>query len=291
MKISITYFLTSVLWISPFITKSQNHEHEEWKKERRAELLGENGWLNLAGLFWIDQEQSFLNEITKDSLAISKEPSKKAIGQFEIRTDSVWFLFSPKVTKKSKDKAPLSTLQFPLENYNQGGVYFDRWKWSVVKRGEQFAVRLRDLNHPALANFEPIPTYDYYSKWKLNAFFEPRFNQFISITNVLGQMIEWRVMGILKFEIEGKKQEIITLEDEGKLFVIFSDDTNGKATYPSGRYLHVDFPDKTGHTTIDFNYAYNPPCAFTAYATCPIPPKENRINFEIEAGEKEPSVH
>lgn len=113
----------------------------------------------------------------------------------------------------------------------------------------------------------------------------------MSITNVLGQVIEWRVMGLLKFEIDGEMQELITLEDEGKLFVIFSDETNDRETYPSGRYLYVAFPDNKGNTIIDFNYAYNPPCAYTAFATCPIPPRENRLDFRIEAGEKVPLGH
>ena len=98
-------------------------------------------------------------------------------------------------------------------------------------------------------------------------------------------------MGILRFEIGGQKEELITLEDAGKLFVIFSDQTNGESTYPSGRYIYVAFPDKKGKTLIDFNYAYNPPCAYTAFATCPIPPKENRLDVSIAAGEKAPEEH
>ncbi|WP_051315120.1 DUF1684 domain-containing protein [Algoriphagus terrigena] len=283
--------LLLVCLVQGSVVLGQNSEFDQWKQGRNEELLAEDGWVNLAGLLWISRENAFLNQVGKDSLAISTRSNKHTIGAFQIESDSVWFSFSPKVIKKNKLQTAAKVLQFPVEHYGEGGVYFDRWKWTVINRGGQFAMRLRDLNHPALAAFEPIVTYEYDSKWRLDAFFEPKFNEFINITNVMGQVIEWRVMGTLKFEVEGQKQELITLEDAGKLFVIFSDQTNGESTYPSGRYMYVAFPDKKGNTTVDFNYAYNPPCAYTAFATCPIPPKANRLDFGIEAGEKSPEGH
>ncbi len=291
MAMKLLLVLPFVCLIDSTFVFGQNSDFEQWKQGRNQELLAEDGWVNLAGLLWISQENAFLNQIGQDSLAIAAQASKHTIGTFKVGSDSVWFFFSPKITMKNKLQAPAWTLQFPVEHYGQGGVYFDRWKWTVINRVGQFAMRLRDLQHPALAEFEPIETFDYNPSWKLDAFFEPKFNEFINITNVLGQVIEWRVMGILKFEVNGKKQELITLEDAGKLFVIFADQTNGESTYPSGRYMYVPFPDKKGNTTIDFNYAYNPPCAYTAFATCPIPPKENRLDFRIEVGEKAPDGH
>ncbi|OOG73750.1 DUF1684 domain-containing protein [Algoriphagus sp. A40] len=291
MKQTIQIFLVLVLASQSLLVFGQNPAHEQWKADRKAELLGENGWVNLIGLLWIDQENNFLNQVSEDSLSISNKAGKKNIGSFHLVGDSVWFHFNPKVVKKSKPELLPKTLQFPVENYSQGGVYFHRWKWSVIKRGENFAVRLRDLEHPALEDFKEIPVYDFAQNWSIPAFFEPKFNQTIDIPNVLGQIVEWKVMGILKFEVDGVKQEVIAFEDGGKLFVIFADVTSGKETYPTGRYLHVNYPDRSGNTTIDFNFSYNPPCAFTAFATCPIPPKENRLNFKVEAGEKVPEGH
>lgn len=270
---------------------AQNRDFEQWKRDRNCELVAEDGWVNLAGLLWINAENIYLNRVGEDRLVLSSQADRQTIGTFQVGLDSVWFLFSPEVAEKNKMQTPAWTLQYPVEHYGEGGVYFDRWKWTVINRGGQFAMRLRDLQHPALAEVEPIPVFDYDSAWRKEAFFEPRFNEFINITNVMGQVIEWRVMGILKFDLAGEKQELIALEDAGKLFVIFSDETNGKTTYPSGRYLHADFPDKSGNIIVDFNYAYNPPCAYTAFATCPIPPKENRLNFSIEVGEKVPEGH
>jgi uncharacterized protein (DUF1684 family) len=291
MKSIKLVFLLLVAVLYTHILFAQSSAHTVWNKERRAEIVAEDGWLNLAGLLWIDEKKAYLNQYSADSLYIADTPNKSTIGKYQFERDSVWFEFNAKNLRKSKGNLSPRSLQFPVKEYGQGAVTIDRWKWTVINRGGEFAVRLRNLKHPSLSHFDDIAVYDYDSTWRLKAFFEPKFNQFISITNVLGQVIEWRVMGILKFEMGGVKQELITLEDSGKLFVIFSDDTNGISTYPSGRYLYVDYPDKSGNTMVDFNYAYNPPCAFTAFATCPIPPKENRLKSQILAGEKAPEGH
>lgn len=281
-------FLLFAFFMLTNLVFGQNEKHEEWRKGREAELLAEDGWINLAGLYWIDPQNAFLNQFSKDSLVVSDQAGKKNIGSFQFANDSVWFTFNPKLAKKLKDQAPAITLQFPVESYSKGGVYFDHWKWAVINRGGQFAMRLRDLEHPGLAKFQPIPVYDYNPELAVKAFFQPKFNETMDIPNVLGQIFQWKVMGILKFQLDGKEYELTALDEAGKLFVIFSDLTNERETYPIGRYLYVNYPDRSGNTTLDFNYAYNPPCAFTAFATCPIPPKVNRLEVSIEAGEKYP---
>lgn len=291
MKLSKRYLLLLLFFAQSFLTIAQNKDHEEWKVQRKEEILAEDGWVNLVGLFWIDRENAFLDQIEKDSLAISNQPSENTIGTFQIENDSVWFSFNPKLNEKNKDQSPGKTLQFPVESYGKGGIYYDRWKWTLINRGGQFAMRLRDLEHPGLSEFQPIPYFDYDSTLAIQATFVPKFNETINIPNVLGQLIEWKVMGILKFEIEGLMYELTAVDEAGKLFVIFSDLTNESETYPIGRYLYVGYPDRNGITQIDFNYSYNPPCAFTEFATCPIPPKVNRLEIAIRAGEKIPVGH
>ena len=282
-------FLLSIFSIQ--LANAQVTEFENWKKTRVAELTGEDGWINLAGLHWLDEKNAFLNQISQDSLALSNQTGKKNIGTFQFFNDSVYFFFNPKVAKKSNLQLPAKILQFPVESYTKGGGYFDHWKWTVIQRGGQYAVRVRDLTHPGLEKFEGIPVYDYDANIRVKAFFEPKFNETMQIPNVLGQLIDWKVMGILKFEIAGKTHRLTALDEAGKLFVIFSDETSGTETYPTGRYLYVNYPDKTGMTEVDFNFAYNPPCAFTAFATCPIPPKVNRLPIPLRVGEKNPKGH
>ena len=269
----------------------QMDEHEAWKKERAKELLQEDGWINLIGLLWIDSNTAYLNQVSGDKLEVSGEIKGTNIGQFHFLQDSVWFVYDPELRNKSGESIPEKALVYPLEYGKGGGAYYERWKWTVIERGGQFGVRLRDLKHPGVLEFQGLPYYPYNQDFRVMAFFEPKFNQTMDIPNVLGQVIEWKVMGILKFELQGKALELTVLDELGKFFVIFSDQTNGSETYPTGRYLYVDYPDRTGHTWIDFNYAYNPPCAFTAYATCPIPPRENRLEVGILAGEQMPEGH
>jgi uncharacterized protein len=286
--------LTALFLIFLFYIQQANAqvtEFENWKKDRIAEIKGEDGWINLSGLLWLDEKNAYLNEISDDSLILSSQAGKRNIGTFHLVNDSVWFFFNPKVAKKRNLQFPTKTLQYPVSSYAKGGVYFDHWKWTVIQRGGQYAVRLRDLTHPELKNFTGIPVFDYNPNFRVKAFFEPRFNETMEIPNVLGQLIEWKVMGILRFELEGKKYELTALDEAGKLFVIFSDETSGKETYPTGRYLYVNYPDRTGITEVDFNFSYNPPCAFTPFATCPIPPKVNRLPVALNAGEKVPEGH
>lgn len=266
----------------------RSQDFEKWKTDRRTELLAEDGWINLIDLIWLDEKKSFLNQISKDSVQMAANPTKNNIGTFQFVNDSIWFFFNPKISKKNKLQKPAMFLQYPTSDYSKGGVYYNRWKWTVIKRGEQFGMRLRDLKHPGIANFSPIPYFEYDSAFAVEAVFLPKFNQTMDIPNVLGQIIEWKVLGVLKFKVNGKEYELTALDEAGKFFVIFSDWTNESETYPIGRYLYVNFPDKNGHTKVDFNFSYNPPCAFTAFATCPIPPKENRLDLPIRAGEKMP---
>jgi uncharacterized protein (DUF1684 family) len=286
-----TLYIFLVCWAFCISAFSQDAKFEQWKIERSEELLAEDGWLNLAGLLWLESGDNHLAAVSPDSLGIFQTPQRDEIGVFRVSDDKVTFIVSDEMPVEREGEVVDDAILFPIEHGVNGSLKAGKWKWAVIKRGDRFAVRLRNLEHPALERFAPTPTFAYDPNWSLEAFFQPKFNEFMSITNVLGQTIEWRVMGILKFKINGQSQELITLEDEGKLFVIFSDETNMESTYPSGRYLYVKFPDSKGNTTIDFNYAYNPPCAYTAYATCPIPPKENRLDFLIEAGEKVPEYH
>lgn len=277
--------LTMVLFL---ITPLWSQDFEKWKGDRRAELLAEDGWINLVDLIWLPQETTFLNKISADSINIYSNSTKQNIGSFRLENDSIWFVFNPKISKKAKLKSPAKILQYPSSGYSNGGVYYDRWKWTVIKRGEQFGMRLRDLEYPGLTDFPPIPYFEYDSALAVEALFLPKFNQTMNVPNVLGQIIEWKVLGVLKFTLAGKEYELTALDEAGKFFVIFSDLTNESETYPIGRYMYVNFPDKNGITKLDFNFSYNPPCAFTAFATCPIPPKENRLAIEIRAGEKMP---
>jgi uncharacterized protein (DUF1684 family) len=273
------------------VSLAQEGEFDQWKIKRTAELTGEDGWLNLVGLIWMEAHSPYLEEVNASSLGFAEKSGSSTLGKFDFGQDSVWFEPTELALQKNSN-SPQSKrmLVYPIP-YGSGGVYFKNWKWSIIQRGGKYALRLRDLNHPNLKNFTPTPTFAYNPAYWFTAKLEPKFNQTIEIPNVLGQLITWKVVGVLQFEREGQKFELLVLDELGKLFVIFSDGTSALQTYPTGRYLYVNPPDAKGMTILDFNYAYNPPCAYTEFATCPIPPKSNRLPIEVLAGEKMPEEH
>ena len=287
------YSLLLLVWLAFVpISVAQELEFAQWKIKRQVELTGEDGWLNLVGLIWMEVDSPYLEEVNSTTLGFGKNSGSATLGKFEFGQDSVWFEPSELAIKAMTNSTPSKRmLVYPIAYGTGGGVYYKNWKWSIIQRGGNYALRLRDLNYPNLQNFTPTPTFDYNPAYLFAVKLEPKFNQTLEIPNVLGQLITWKVIGVLHFEREGQQFELLVLDELGKLFVLFSDETSALETYPTGRYLYVNPPDVKGMTILDFNYAYNPPCAYTEFATCPIPPKSNRLPFAVPAGEKMPEGH
>jgi uncharacterized protein (DUF1684 family) len=169
------------------------------------------------------------------------------------------------------------------------------WKqfsWVVIKREDKVGIRFRNFKAKTLVNFKGIDRFPIQSKWHIKAKLVQPAQDFLMITNVLGQTVSSKNAGKLLFEIKGKSFSLDVIDENGStLFIVFADQTSGKTTYGAGRFIDIPKPDKDGNTEIDFNNAYNPPCAFTAFATCPLPPKQNRLPISIEAGEKNYGHH
>jgi uncharacterized protein (DUF1684 family) len=162
----------------------------------------------------------------------------------------------------------------------------------VIQREDKVGVRFRNLKAKTLLEFKGIERFPVDAKWLVKAKVIPRDQNPLMIMNVLGQNTAQKHGGQLEFDIEGKTYRLDAIDEGGKkLLVTFADATSGETTYGSGRFLYIDKPDANGYTYIDFNNAYNPPCAFTEFATCPLPPPQNRLNISISAGEKKYGQH
>jgi len=166
-------------------------------------------------------------------------------------------------------------------------VKVGRLELIVIKRGDRFGIRMKDPQSSNRRNFHGLEYFPAREAWRITATFVPEPRK-IPILNVLGQTEPNECPGYAVFRLNGKEHRLYAvLEEPGakSLFFIFKDQTAGKETYPAGRFLDTALP-KDGKVVLDFNKAYNPPCVFTDFATCPLPPKENHLALRIEAGEK-----
>ena len=262
-------------------------EIEQWHAKRIERLKGENSWLNLAVLFWLKEGENKFGSASSNDLIFPKDKSPDFIGTLILKDNIVSIKVAEGLNVTANDK-PVTELQLKDDlSDNPTILKLGSLKWYAVKRGDRFGIRLRDLESDLVKNFTGIERFPVNDKWKISASFVPfEKPKIISIPTIIGTPDEMTCKGELHFKIDGKDYSILPVDEDGKLFIIFADETNGEETYGAGRFLYADPPDSTGKVIIDFNKAYNPPCIFTPYATCPLPPKENVIRTKITAGEK-----
>jgi uncharacterized protein len=256
----------------------------DWQKKRIESLKKEDGWLNLAGLFWLKEGENTIGGDPKNSIVLPADHSDAFLGKLILKGGKVTFE-AAKEAKVSVNGEPVTRQEvFP---YTKPLVQQHRsLRWFVIQRGDQYAVRLRDLESPELKAFAGIPTFPIDEKWRIRAKFVPTAGKKLSIIDITGRKYEADSPGELVFTVDGKEQKLAATGTREHLHFVFADQTNRHETYGGGRFLDAEGPDANGYTYLDFNKAYNPPCAFTAYATCPTPSKENRLTVAIKAGEQ-----
>ncbi len=248
-------------------------------------LTEQNGWLNLAGLYWLKPGNNTFGSAPSNALVFKHKNMPAVLGKFKVVGNRVSFEFDKAATKFPNDYSEEITL-FDPSNKTDTSIVFNQFRWSVIIREDKIGVRFRDLKNPALAAFKGNKRFAIHEKWNLPAKLLPPNPSGLFITNVLGQTTAEDYAGKISFEYQGKNYVLDAIsEGPGDLFVIFGDATNGINTYHTGRFMYVPRPDSNGNTFIDFNKAFNPPCAYTAFATCPIPPKQNILPFKVTAGE------
>ena len=240
-----------------------------WKKAREASL--KSNWLQVAGLFWLREGANRFGKDAANDIVLPDGPARA--GAFELRNGAVTVTMDGAPRAVKPDSADV--------------VAVGRLSLLVIERGGKFGIRLKDPESQYLRNFHGLEYFPVSRQYRVAARFvaEPRK---IPILNVLGQTEQSECPGYAVFRLKGQELRLYPiLEEPGdqKLFFIFRDQTAGKETYGAGRFLYSALP-KDGTVALDFNQAYNPPCAFTDYATCPLPPKENHLPVRIEAGEK-----
>ncbi len=265
----------------------------EWHKKRITALTKNTGWLTLSGLFWLEEgENTFGSDSSNQIIFPPKAP--KFMGSFFLNDSLVSIKINEGVDVLI-DSTKVTSM--PLKNDNQKGMQVmsdGSLIWYIIKRTDKYGIRLKDTEHPNLKSFKGIEQFPIDAKWRVKARLEPYDStKTIRIPNVLGQVSDSPCPGALVFEIDGKTYRLDPIADKNddEYWLIFADETNEEETYGAGRFLYVDKVDSTGTTYIDFNKAYNPPCVFSPYATCPLPPLQNRLPIRVTAGEKNWGKH
>jgi len=268
-------------------------EIEAWPQKRVENLKGPNGWLNVSGLYWLNDGINTFGSGDKNNIVFPKEKIPEFAGFFMLMQNTVLIDVAADVAVTSKGQPVNEKMIYHPDSARGVVLDYGSLQWFVIKRDTKYGIRLRDFKSPAIENFKGIERYPVDGQWRVDAKFEKADStRTIPITNVLGQTTEQPSPGTLVFTINDKAYRLDALDEGGEeYFIIFGDPTNTKETYGAGRYVYVKKPDADGNTVLDFNKAYNPPCAFTEFATCPLPPKQNILDTEITAGEKNYSLH
>ena len=268
-------------------------QHAAWQENRIEKLKAHDGYLNLAGLYWLKKGVNTLGSGGTNSI-IFPPHAPPSVGTLRV-TNTLSVLFEPApdvvvdLRSLGKDSSwQASEIQLVYDDslrlFTQ--MRHNELAWNIIKRGVELGVRLRNYRHPKLDSLQSIEYFPVDISWRTIAEFEPYLPpKILTIENILGTTYETASPGRLVFEKAGREFALDVTEEGDEFFVTFSDETTGEETYGGGRYLYTTKPDKNGKVVLDFNKAYNPPCVYTAYATCPLPPPQNKLSIAVVAGE------
>jgi uncharacterized protein (DUF1684 family) len=264
-------------------------EIEAWQVRRIEGLKAPTSWLSVIGLDWLEPgENTFGSGQANDVVfpAVSGVPAR--VGSFFLEDGTVRMEVEPGVPVSHEGEPVTSLTLYSAEGGRPATAQLASLRWQVIQRQDLIGIRLRDTANAAITAFEGIDMFPVSLDWRIPARFD-RYDppRMIEVPNIIGQINPQPSPGAVVFRVGGERLRLdVTGNPEGRSFsVVFGDETNGLETYGGGRFLTVGAPDEHGRLFIDFNRAYNPPCVFTAFATCPLPPPQNKLPVRIEAGE------
>lgn len=260
-------------------------EIEQWRRQREAALKSDDGWLTVVGLFWLKHGANTVGTDPASDIVLPKDSAPATVGIFDLHDGLVSFQARANVAVTVNDTATASATLKPDSSGPPDIVRLNALTMFVIERGGRYGIRLKDRNSEMRRAFTGIRYYPPKEEYRVKARFVP-YNppKMITVPNILGQVDQEPSPGYVIFKLNGREFRLDPVTEGDSLFFIFRDLTSGKETYPPGRFLNTDMP-QNGEVVLDFNKAYNPPCAFTPYATCPLPPEENKLPIAIEAGE------
>lgn len=268
-------------------TTGHRQSIEDWRASRHERLSKTDGWLTLVGLEWLKDGENRVGSGEGSDIQLSKGPAYW--GSVFLEGDTLRFE-NPANEFVTIDGEILTQAELTYDTKgNPTTLASDTLSFYVIDRGS-YGLRIKDSLASALLNFKGVEYYEIDESWRIKGrFIRAGEGASIEIVNVLGQVSESPVYGTFEFDRNGKTHSLIGLGSSGSedLWFIFSDRTSGRATYGAGRFLYSDGMPENDHLIVDFNKAYNPPCAFNPYSTCPLPPQRNRMDLLVTTGEKD----
>ena len=263
----------------------------DWRAQRAAGLTRPDGWTTLVGLHWIDLGAHYVGSAPDNGIRIATGPAQ--LGMLDLEKDGQVRFVPAKDAASTLDGKPFARaarLRTDADPDGPSVIGFNGGKGqaTVIERAGRYALRVKDADAPTRSGFAGLDYWPADPSWRIAGKFVPhKAGRTLDIASVINTIEPMPNPGAIEFERGGKRYRLEALDEgDGGLSLIFADRTNGHGSYGAGRFLDADQPDADGRVLLDFNRSYNPPCAFTAYATCPLPPPENRLDLAVTAGEK-----
>jgi uncharacterized protein (DUF1684 family) len=263
---------------------------DAWRQKRDADLRKPDGWLSLVGLYWLDEGDNVFGSAPENDIIYDGKGTPERIGVFTVAAGRVTVTPDPGVSVKTDSAGWTGGEMLTDGDGPPTALDLGPLRWYAIERERRLAVRLKDSTAGTLTEFAGVELYPLAANRRVagrfRAYDPPRE---IEVPNIFGSLVMMKSHGAVEFDLDGASYSLVTWEDSDdplNLFTAFADSTNGRGTYGGGRFLWIDAPDEKGRLVVDFNRAYNPPCVFTEFATCPLPPRQNRLPLAIEAGER-----
>jgi len=292
LRIALFLIVILAAGVSTPSSKAQNSqphtaEIQVWRTSRLERLISPDGWLTLVGLSWLKEGGNTFGSDPENRVILPREKAPEQAGSFHVTSDGVTAIVA-KGAGVTHEGKPVT--EIALRNDMQGKpilLEIGSVSFYVIERGGRLGVRVKDSESEVRRKFKGLDYYPVDPSWRLTARFEPYDPpKAVNIPNALGGVFHETVPGAIVFDLQGRTYRLDPIPDGDSFMLVFSDETNGKETYGGGRFLTLDLPEEAGPIIVDFNKSYSPPCVFTPYATCPLPPPQNHLGVPVRAGEK-----